>query len=376
LRGTELAGLAGLKARGPLPGDAELVVVRPLIDWRREEVRELLRSAGRSWCEDSSNADARFTRNRVRHMLLPLLDQHCGPDGIANLRAFADSVESFETRLAHATATLNWDAPTFAAARRGRGDAHVGGSIARADLARLAPALRRRALWRLLTEGAGTAPGSHTLEAALDDLAAGRCSKHALPGGWRLQLRSDKLHLTPPPAQLEHAGRASAAEQLRFAFGAAAVNAVPLSAPGVVELEDGRAITSALCSPTPGAPVPRSCTVVELDASLAGEPLSVRFARPGDRFHALGAPGPRQLGRFLRDAGVPREERGRIPLVFSGSQLVWVAGVRPAEIARVGPLTRERLRLELQGAAEDCEHAPVSGGVGEAGELFQDGPIR
>ncbi|MCA8979548.1 MAG: tRNA lysidine(34) synthetase TilS, partial [Planctomycetes bacterium] len=373
MRGTELAGLAGLKPRAPLPGDDELVVVRPLIDWRREEVRELLRAAGIAWREDSSNADPRFTRNRVRNALLPLLSEHCGPDGIANLRAFAESVESFETRLARSTAALHWDPPTFAAARRGREDAHVGGSLPRRELARLAPALRRRALWRLLTEGTGSAPPPRALDSALDDLASGRCRRHGLAGGWRLQLRSDKLHLTPPPAQLDHGHAAESAEQLRFPYGDGAVDTLPLQVPGHVVLEDGRAISAELASPSPSAPVPRECTVVELDAELASGPLSVRFARAGDRFHALGAPGPRRLGRFLRDAGVPREERGRIPLVFSGKELIWVAGVRPAESVRVGPRTRSRLRLELSGAAEEVGRE-VS--TASAGGLFRDVPAR
>ena len=373
LRGTELAGLAGLKARAPLPGDDELVVVRPLIDWRREEVRELLRAAGLPWREDSSNVDPRFTRNRVRHALMPLLSEHCGPEGVANLRAFANSVESFEARLARSTAVLRWDPPTFAAARRGRTDAHVGGSLARGELARLAPALRRRALWRLLTEGTGTAPPPRALDSALDDLASGRCRRHGLAGGWRLQLRSDRLHLTPPAAELDHPRVADATEQLRFPFGEGTLEALSLTVPGVVDLDDGRAISAALCSPPPSSEVPRRRTVVELDAAQLDGPLTVRFARAGDRFHALGAPGPRRLGRFLRDVGVPREERGRIPLVFSGTELVWVAGVRPAESVRVGPRTRERLRLELSGAAEEVGRAEAAVG---AGGLFQDRPAR
>jgi hypothetical protein len=39
--------------------------------------------------------------------------------------------------------------------------------------------------------------------------------------------------------------------------------------------------------------------------------------------------------------------RDRVPLVFGGDELLWVAGVRPAETRRVGPLTHRRLRLSL-----------------------------
>ncbi len=370
MRGTELSGLAGLKARGPLPSgapeDADLVVVRPLIDWRREEVRALLRAIDLPWREDSSNADARFTRNRVRGDLLPLLQEHCGDDGVANLFAFAATVEEFEGRLAERTAPLAWDPPAYAAARRGAHDAHLGGSLARGALLRLPPTLRRRALWRLLTEGAGRAPSPTALDGVLADLGAGRCRAHDLGGGWRLQLRSDRLHLTPPAARLASPFD-DAAHQLRFPYGAGVAEARPLSVPGALRLADGRAITAERVELSPGAPVPRALTAVELDEAELDGPLFVRFARDGDRFHPLGAPGARPLGRFLRDVGIPREERARVPLVFAGDRLVWVAGVRPSDAARVTARTRTRVRLELSGAADDARGArPAAGSLPEA----------
>ena len=48
-------------------------VVRPLLEVRRVEVEEFLRSRGQEWREDASNADVALTRNRVRHVLMPML---------------------------------------------------------------------------------------------------------------------------------------------------------------------------------------------------------------------------------------------------------------------------------------------------------------
>src|SRR6185369_17935129 len=81
--------------------------------------------------------------------------------------------------------------------------------------------------------------------------------------------------------------------------------------------------------------------------------LWVRLPKAGDRFHALGAPGTKPLTRFLADVGIPREDRSRVPLVFAGDELVWVAGVRPSESARVGPRTEARLRLALHARVGD-----------------------
>lgn len=73
LRGTGLAGLAGIPARRPLSPDVELL--RPLLNLRSEAIRQSLRDANQPWIEDPSNADpALAARNHLRHQVLPQLD--------------------------------------------------------------------------------------------------------------------------------------------------------------------------------------------------------------------------------------------------------------------------------------------------------------
>ncbi|HAG06661.1 MAG TPA: tRNA(Ile)-lysidine synthetase, partial [Peptococcaceae bacterium] len=95
---------------------------------------------------------------------------------------------------------------------------------------------------------------------------------------------------------------------------------------------------------------PRSLPPTEavLDADRLAFPLTVRTRRRGDRFAPLGGRGKVKLKRFLINAGVPRGARDKLPLVVdAGSEIVWVAGVRPAETARVRDGTRQVLRLRL-----------------------------
>ncbi|MEK6235053.1 MAG: tRNA lysidine(34) synthetase TilS [Planctomycetales bacterium] len=70
LRGTGIAGLAGIPARRPL-GNA--VLIRPLLKCRGEQTIGYLREIAQPWREDSSNRDSRFARNRIRRDLLPRL---------------------------------------------------------------------------------------------------------------------------------------------------------------------------------------------------------------------------------------------------------------------------------------------------------------
>jgi len=71
VRGCGIAGLAGIprsRALGPA-----VTLIRPMLDMRRTEIEEYLTSIGQPFRIDTSNRDPRFTRNRIRHELLPLI---------------------------------------------------------------------------------------------------------------------------------------------------------------------------------------------------------------------------------------------------------------------------------------------------------------
>jgi tRNA(Ile)-lysidine synthase len=71
IRGTGLRGLRGIAAKRELaPG---IMLLRPMLTVSRAEVIAYLQEIGQDWREDVTNRDVAFTRNRIRHELLPLL---------------------------------------------------------------------------------------------------------------------------------------------------------------------------------------------------------------------------------------------------------------------------------------------------------------
>jgi tRNA(Ile)-lysidine synthase len=82
LRGTGIAGLAGIH---PVAGP----VVRPLLGFRREELRKFLRAKRQPWREDATNRDIARTRARMRKKLLPLLEKQFNPAVVEHLAALA-----------------------------------------------------------------------------------------------------------------------------------------------------------------------------------------------------------------------------------------------------------------------------------------------
>lgn len=72
-RGTGLAGLRGIP-------ETRENIVRPIIDFRRVELRKLLRESGTAWREDASNTDEAYTRNRIREKLIPWIRENLNPN--------------------------------------------------------------------------------------------------------------------------------------------------------------------------------------------------------------------------------------------------------------------------------------------------------
>ncbi len=106
VRGT---GLQGLGAIAPRRG----TFIRPLLECTRAELRAYLTAADQSWREDATNFDVGHPRNRVRHELIPFLEQHFNPrvrDGLVRLADHARTDDDFLEREAAA--------PTFALLRR------------------------------------------------------------------------------------------------------------------------------------------------------------------------------------------------------------------------------------------------------------------
>lgn len=76
LRGAGPSGLSGIWPERPI---GSLLVIRPLLSVWRPQILAYLRRRKLTWREDTSNANPRFLRNRVRHQLLPLLARDYNP---------------------------------------------------------------------------------------------------------------------------------------------------------------------------------------------------------------------------------------------------------------------------------------------------------
>jgi len=117
--------------------------------------------------------------------------------------------------------------------------------------------------------------------------------------------------------------------------------------------------------------------VAWMDAEALGSLARVRARRIGDRFVPQGMHGAEvRLSDFLINAKLPRRWRDHLPLIEVDGRILWVAGVRLSDLARVRAETRQVVRLELtpQRAAE-CREVASSGSDSESACFHPDGGV-
>lgn len=170
-RGSGVAGLAGVRARGQVPG-TRLPLLRPLLGWRRDELATVVACAGLAAAADPSNTDARFDRVRVRQAL-------SAADWLG-VEALAQSA----SHLADADAALAW-----AAGREWTEQVEKSG-LGITYRPRAPRAIALRVLARIVAELSGDEPRGSAVARLFDSLLAGQPASigdlvaRPLPGGW------------------------------------------------------------------------------------------------------------------------------------------------------------------------------------------------
>lgn len=156
-RASGVAGLAGARARGRVP-DTAIPLLRPVLDWRRGELGEVVRAAGLVAAEDPSNTNDRFDRVRIRKAL-------ADADWL-DVGAIARSA----AHIAEADAALDWMA---ALEWRSCVKAQPMGLKYRPQAPR---AVALRVLARIVTELGGEEPRGGAIARLFDALVEGRPS--------------------------------------------------------------------------------------------------------------------------------------------------------------------------------------------------------
>ncbi|VVS93731.1 tRNA lysidine(34) synthetase TilS [Desulfoluna spongiiphila] len=334
LRGS---GLKGLGAMEPVTADG---IIRPLVDLSKDDLAAWLKAEGIGHVTDDSNRDTAYTRNRVRHRLLPMLETEFNPSAVDTLARTAALLREEEDWLREMTESLYTDC------RISEEEGHLTLSIP--TLSRLHPAAQNRVLRRSVEALCGS---TRTLSAAhvqsLSKLLSQGQPGHFvdLSRGLRGILTRGGLHLTTETGSLRHTRPDLLSGVPPFCY---TVDRPEPGHPLTLGIEEtGDTLTVGWTSAPGTIPSSRNANRVFIDPSAIAFPLTVRNHRPGDRFRPQGGSGSRKIGRFFSDCGVEAAHRSRIPLVLSKNAVIWVAGYRLDGAATPPPPGAPALELVL-----------------------------
>jgi tRNA(Ile)-lysidine synthase len=308
LRGAWTEGLSGIY---PEVKNLEEVaspegrILRPLLGATRAEVEAYLRGLDQDWREDSSNSDPAFTRNRVRHELLPLLETW-NPRLREHLAQMAELARDEETWWQGEMARL---APQFLLTGRAvRGGGRAGGTdvdglaIDVIRLAALAPSVQRRLL-RYAAEQLGAAPDFASTEALRTLALSGHSGQRRdLAQGLRAERTARELRLTV----------GATAEEVISAYRGAIPGTIAAPAFGLhLRIELGGAATAGGAN----------------GQGASGAVATLRNWRPGDRVRLRYSSAPRKVKEVLERLRITGSERLSWPVLDVGGRIVWMKGV-------------------------------------------------
>lgn len=309
LRGAWTEGLAGISPRIEYT-EGGGAIVRPLLDTKRSEIEAYLNALGQSWREDSTNRHLTFTRNRIRHELLPLLEGW-NPrlrEHLAQMAVLAHDEEAWwQAELARLAPQLILPGRP---ARGGGRAASEGLAIEVSRLAALAPALQRR-LVRHAAEQFGASLDFAATEAVRSLALNGRAGQRlALPKGLCAERTARELRLSVAPEPAER-GNGAGAQVPRYTV------AIPgdLDAP-----EFGVRLRIALSNPDR----PENATA---DSGGPPQTATLRNWKPGDRVRLRYSSAPRKVKEVLERLHVTGTERAIWPVLEAGGRVIWMKGV-------------------------------------------------
>lgn len=338
LRGAALSGLSGMPYRRVMPiWDAEIPLVRPLLDIWREDIEAYVQEIGWQPREDLSNADTTYFRNHLRHDLIPQLVK-VNPQFKDVVLRMAD-VLGEEDRFLMGLAESAWES-CYLGDSDGRVILDLGTFIG------LEKALQRRVLRRAvsLLRPDLRDIGFEAIERGLAFATKPSESRQIdLPARLNLVVLGDRLVVKTWSAVLPEDGQPLLPEPDFRA---------QLVLDGSVELSNGwtLSLTDQEFDPERDREKMLSLSSTEawLDAEAVVLPLVVRAKREGEHWQPLGMDGHSQkLSDFFTNEKISHHLRSRWPLVCTEWGVAWVAGLRPAELYKISSTTRRILHLKL-----------------------------
>ncbi len=321
IRGSGSTGLSGMNLQHGC-------IVRPLLGETKETLLHYLKEQQIPYCEDSSNLDPRFLRNRIRLELLPELETKYNPSIRKTLLQTATildgedkllekiSLTAYQKCTSKNQETLSLSLPYFL----------------------LEPiAIQRRILDRICWT-MESKPSYKKIQSLLVMAESTNHKELHLSGGLRAMREEERLTFHRPSSQKGYRG----AGIIKKTF-----TPISISETGIYPVSElDRTLLVQKLPFAHGLQGTRDSLII--DAETVSFPFLLRQAKESEWFYPLGAPGKKKISRFLSDHKVPAMKRDSYPLILTEEKVLMILGMRIDHDYRVTEKTEQVLRFQWQ----------------------------
>lgn len=303
IRGTGYRGLIGI----PRVNDN---IIRPLMDFTRLELEGYARSEGIVWREDQSNAEAKYHRNKIRHRIIPVVEEI----NEGYIKAFNDTSDQLQLIDMYISRGLELARKKWI---------YEENDCVRIDTEYLKENTSELIIfWEYLKSYGFNFQQFRNIVCALD----AESGRQFTCGRYILEKDRENFYLSEAHELEEPAMVVIDKEEKVICFGNQKM-----------ELNRGNGHSKINSNPNEAF----------LDADKLKFPLKIRGWKEGDRFQPLGMMGQKKLSDYMIDEKIPLNLKRRQKVLLSGDEIVWVLGQRIDHRFRITEATQNSLHLKL-----------------------------
>lgn len=323
-RGSGLKGLAGIR---PVRGN----VVRPLLCVSRAEIEAFLLEKEISYCIDKSNLEDNYTRNRIRHHILPVACEEVSVNAVAHIKEASDKIaqayELIETLVMEGYDTcVKRDAQGFL--------------VEKQKLEELPKTLQSYVCHRVLEQAAGSHRDIEMIHVQqLQELLQNQCGKRVhLPYGLEAIREYEGIYLRKQGQQCKKD------TTWEYVFSASDKLCLEQGEQVEIGLPNGDIFACKLLVVEKNIPI--NPYTKWLDYDTIKDNIVIRHRRAGDYLTIQKDNHKKMLKTLLIDEKVPREQRDDLYLVTQESHVAWIIGGRISNYFKVTEDTKRMIEMK------------------------------
>lgn len=309
-RGTGIRGLGGI-------APVNDVWIRPLLCVKRREIESYLKKRGISYCTDTTNADRRYMRNRIRMDVIPYLEDCVNTESVSHMGKTMERMYELEQYILEEVGQYKESCTGWKNGRR---------IIRQTEYTKIPKALRDNVLHEILCETAGRRKDIEEVHVQmLRDLFTKQVGKRIdLPYGVTAIRTYEGVRFEKNIPEASYAGDENELFSIR-----------------VFDREPGNVT------------FPEKIYTKWFDYDIIKNTVKIRHRIAGDSIVINRYGGRKKLKQYFTDQKIPQEDRDKIWIAADGDEVLWIVGDRQSQKYQITEKTTKILEIQYYGGEEN-----------------------